>query len=106
MLPTGELLIFSVTPTDAHSTYRCRTVHHVTGDTVESSSYARLVVTGKSSQVHKSVSSNLFEWKSGNPLSILEASSEIATKLRKGKLGVNDKHVKSCLNNSKALCSN
>ncbi|XP_011880276.1 PREDICTED: Down syndrome cell adhesion molecule-like protein Dscam2 isoform X3 [Vollenhovia emeryi] len=45
MLPTGELLIFSVTPADAHSTYRCRTVHHVTGDTVESSSYARLVVT-------------------------------------------------------------
>lgn len=47
MLPTGELLVFSVTPADAHSTYRCRTVHHVTGDTVESSSYARLVVTGK-----------------------------------------------------------
>ncbi|EFN70076.1 Down syndrome cell adhesion molecule, partial [Camponotus floridanus] len=45
MLPTGELLVFSVTPADAHSTYRCRTVHHVTGDTVESSSYARLVVT-------------------------------------------------------------
>lgn len=47
MLPTGELLVFSVTSADAHSTYRCRTVHHVTGDTVESSSYARLVVTGK-----------------------------------------------------------
>ncbi|XP_066598053.1 cell adhesion molecule Dscam2-like isoform X1 [Prorops nasuta] len=45
MLPTGELLIFSVTSTDAHSTYRCRTVHHVTGDNVESSSYARLMVT-------------------------------------------------------------
>ncbi|XP_025160716.1 Down syndrome cell adhesion molecule-like protein Dscam2 isoform X1 [Harpegnathos saltator] len=45
MLPTGELLVFSVTSADAHSTYRCRTVHHVTGDTVESSSYARLVVT-------------------------------------------------------------
>ncbi|XP_067203911.1 cell adhesion molecule Dscam2-like isoform X2 [Linepithema humile] len=45
MLPTGELLIFSVTSADAHSTYRCRTVHHITGDTVESSSYARLVVT-------------------------------------------------------------
>lgn len=50
MLPTGELLVFSVSPADAHSTYRCRTVHHVTGDTVESSSYARLVVTGKFSQ--------------------------------------------------------
>ncbi|XP_048512285.1 Down syndrome cell adhesion molecule-like protein Dscam2 isoform X3 [Athalia rosae] len=45
MLPTGELLIFSVSTADAHSSYRCRTVHHVTGDTVESSSYARLVVT-------------------------------------------------------------
>ncbi|KAK2587184.1 hypothetical protein KPH14_002930 [Odynerus spinipes] len=45
MLPTGELLVFSVTSADAHSSYRCRTVHHVTGDTVESSSYARLVVT-------------------------------------------------------------
>nr|XP_050864341.1 cell adhesion molecule Dscam2-like isoform X5 [Vespula vulgaris] len=45
MLPTGELLVFSVTSADAHSSYRCRTVHHVTADTVESSSYARLVVT-------------------------------------------------------------
>ncbi|XP_046745786.1 Down syndrome cell adhesion molecule-like protein Dscam2 isoform X2 [Diprion similis] len=45
MLPTGELLIFAVSTADAHSSYRCRTVHHVTGDTVESSSYARLVVT-------------------------------------------------------------
>lgn len=47
MLPTGELLVFSVTSADSHSNYRCRTVHHVTGDTVESSSQARLVVTGK-----------------------------------------------------------
>ena len=47
MLPTGELLVFSVTSSDAQSSYRCRTVHRVTGDTVESSSYARLVVTGK-----------------------------------------------------------
>ncbi|XP_011345914.1 Down syndrome cell adhesion molecule-like protein Dscam2 isoform X3 [Ooceraea biroi] len=45
MLPTGELLVFSVTSADSHSNYRCRTVHHVTGDTVESSSQARLVVT-------------------------------------------------------------
>lgn len=50
MLPTGELLVFSVTSSDAQSSYRCRTVHRVTGDTVESSSYARLVVTGKFSQ--------------------------------------------------------
>ncbi|XP_015428966.1 PREDICTED: Down syndrome cell adhesion molecule-like protein Dscam2 [Dufourea novaeangliae] len=44
MLPTGELLVFSVTSADARSSYRCRTVHHVTGDTVESSSYARVMV--------------------------------------------------------------
>lgn len=47
MLPSGELLVFSVTSADAHASYRCRTVHHVTGSTVESSSYAHLVVTGK-----------------------------------------------------------
>ena len=47
MLPTGELLVFSVTSADAHASYRCRTVHHVTGSTVESSTYAHLVVTGK-----------------------------------------------------------
>ncbi|XP_078048429.1 cell adhesion molecule Dscam2 [Augochlora pura] len=45
MLPTGELLVFSVTSSDDRSSYRCRTVHHVTGDTVESSSFARLMVT-------------------------------------------------------------
>ncbi|XP_015126574.1 Down syndrome cell adhesion molecule-like protein Dscam2 isoform X1 [Diachasma alloeum] len=45
MLPTGELLVFSATPADTHYGYRCRTVHHVTGDTVESSSHARLIVT-------------------------------------------------------------
>ncbi|XP_017890990.1 Down syndrome cell adhesion molecule-like protein Dscam2 isoform X2 [Ceratina calcarata] len=51
MLPSGELLVFSVTTSDAQSSYRCRTVHRVTGDTVESSSYARLVVTDPHSPV-------------------------------------------------------
>ncbi|XP_015600048.1 Down syndrome cell adhesion molecule-like protein Dscam2 isoform X2 [Cephus cinctus] len=45
MLPTGELLVFAVSSADAHSSYRCRTVHHVTGDTVESSNYAHLILT-------------------------------------------------------------
>ncbi|XP_044591619.1 Down syndrome cell adhesion molecule-like protein Dscam2 isoform X3 [Cotesia glomerata] len=45
MLPTGELLIFSVTAADTHNGYRCRTVHHVTGETIESSNHARLIVT-------------------------------------------------------------
>lgn len=47
MLPTGELLVFSVTSADTHSTYRCRTVHHITGSTIESIGYAHLIVTGK-----------------------------------------------------------
>lgn len=47
MLPTGELLVFGVTPADTHYGYRCRTVHHVTGETVESSNHARLIVTGE-----------------------------------------------------------
>ncbi|KAG8038992.1 hypothetical protein G9C98_003299 [Cotesia typhae] len=45
MLPTGELLIFSVTAADTHNGYQCRTVHHVTGETIESSNHARLIVT-------------------------------------------------------------
>ncbi|XP_043281864.1 Down syndrome cell adhesion molecule-like protein Dscam2 isoform X2 [Venturia canescens] len=45
MLPTGELLIFAVNPDDKHHGYRCRTVDHVTGATVESSTLARLIVT-------------------------------------------------------------
>ncbi|XP_076675907.1 cell adhesion molecule Dscam2 isoform X2 [Andrena cerasifolii] len=51
MLPTGELLVFSVISADTHSSYRCRTVHHVTMDTVESSSFARLVLTEHRSPV-------------------------------------------------------
>ncbi|XP_071439149.1 cell adhesion molecule Dscam2-like [Hetaerina americana] len=45
MLPTGELLIYGVTPSDSRSSYRCRTVHHVTGRTVESTTQGRVVVT-------------------------------------------------------------
>lgn len=47
MLPTGELLIFAVNPDDKHHGYRCRTVDHVTGAPVESSTLARLIVTGE-----------------------------------------------------------
>ncbi|GLG93647.1 Uncharacterized protein GBIM_00999, partial [Gryllus bimaculatus] len=45
MLPSGELLVFDVTPADTHPNYGCRTVHHVTGETVESVSRGRVVVT-------------------------------------------------------------
>lgn len=47
MLPSGELLVYSVTSTDSHPTYRCRTVHHITGKTIESSTYGRIIITGK-----------------------------------------------------------
>lgn len=47
MLPSGELLVYSVTSSDSHSTYRCRTVHHITGKTVESSTHGRVIVTGE-----------------------------------------------------------
>lgn len=46
MLPSGELLVYSVTSADNHPTYRCRTVHHITGKTIESSTYGRIIVTG------------------------------------------------------------
>ncbi|KAG8238283.1 hypothetical protein J437_LFUL018191, partial [Ladona fulva] len=45
MLPSGELLIYGVSPSDSRSTYRCRTVHHVTGRTVESSTQGHVFVT-------------------------------------------------------------
>ncbi|KAK6620094.1 hypothetical protein RUM44_006494 [Polyplax serrata] len=48
MLPSGELLVYSATPSDSQPTYRCRTVHHITGKTVESSTYGRVIVTGQS----------------------------------------------------------
>ena len=47
MLPTGELLVFMVNSADKRHGYRCRTVDHVTGATVESSTVARLHVSGK-----------------------------------------------------------
>lgn len=48
MLPSGELFVYSVTSADSHQTYRCRTVNHLTGKTVESSTYGRVIITGKS----------------------------------------------------------
>ncbi|KAH0951253.1 hypothetical protein HN011_010944 [Eciton burchellii] len=93
MLPTGELLVFSVTSADSHSNYRCRTVHHVTGDTVESSSQARLVVTGKFPTAGVPTRlSDLFKWNS----EIRSASALHVTRAPKtsdeGDFGIKDYH--------------
>jgi len=89
MLPTGELLVFSVTSADSHSNYRCRTVHHVTGDTVESSSQARLVVTGKfpleCTHLCRIFSSGIRR----SEVRVLSMSREH----RKGDFGINDDHA-------------
>ncbi|CAH0767134.1 unnamed protein product [Bemisia tabaci] len=45
MLPTGELLVYTVTEADSEVSYRCRVVHRITGRTTESSSQGRIFVT-------------------------------------------------------------
>ncbi|XP_077264986.1 cell adhesion molecule Dscam2 isoform X2 [Temnothorax americanus] len=45
MLPTGELMIINITRSDAQMTYRCRTHHRLTQDTVVSSNVGRLQLT-------------------------------------------------------------
>ncbi|XP_039305816.1 Down syndrome cell adhesion molecule-like protein Dscam2 isoform X4 [Solenopsis invicta] len=45
MLPTGELMIINITRSDAQMTYRCRTHHRLTQDTVASSNVGRLQLT-------------------------------------------------------------
>ncbi|XP_020288503.1 Down syndrome cell adhesion molecule-like protein Dscam2 isoform X2 [Pseudomyrmex gracilis] len=42
MLPTGELMIINITRSDAQMTYRCRTHHRLTQETVVSSNVGRL----------------------------------------------------------------
>ncbi|XP_043500517.1 Down syndrome cell adhesion molecule-like protein Dscam2 isoform X1 [Polistes fuscatus] len=45
MLPSGELMIINITRTDAQMTYRCRTHHRLTQETVVSSSAGRPQLT-------------------------------------------------------------
>ncbi|KAH0950048.1 hypothetical protein HN011_002504 [Eciton burchellii] len=45
MLPTGELMIINITRSDAQMTYRCRTHHRLTQETVVSSNVGRLQLT-------------------------------------------------------------
>jgi len=47
MLPTGELMIINITRSDAQMTYRCRTHHRLTQETVVSSNVGRLQLTGE-----------------------------------------------------------
>ncbi|XP_011342293.1 Down syndrome cell adhesion molecule-like protein Dscam2 isoform X3 [Ooceraea biroi] len=45
MLPTGELMIINITRSDAQMTYRCRTHHRLTQETVVSSNVGRVQLT-------------------------------------------------------------
>ncbi|XP_020714029.1 Down syndrome cell adhesion molecule-like protein Dscam2 [Ceratitis capitata] len=45
MLPTGELLVYNITRTDAHKVYRCRTHHKLTQDSVVSSNMGKIQLT-------------------------------------------------------------
>ncbi|KAL0115399.1 hypothetical protein PUN28_010725 [Cardiocondyla obscurior] len=45
MLPAGELMIINITRSDAQMTYRCRTHHRLTQDTVVSSNVGRVQLT-------------------------------------------------------------
>ncbi|KAL2729070.1 Down syndrome cell adhesion molecule-like protein Dscam2 isoform X1, partial [Vespula maculifrons] len=45
MLPSGELMIINITRTDAQMTYRCRTHHRLTQETVVSSNAGRPQLT-------------------------------------------------------------
>lgn len=47
MLPTGELLVYNITRTDALKIYRCRTHHKLTQDSVVSSNVGKIQLTGK-----------------------------------------------------------
>lgn len=46
MLPTGELLVYNITRTDALKIYRCRTHHKLTQDSVVSSNVGKIQLTG------------------------------------------------------------
>lgn len=47
MLSSGELMILNITREDAERTYRCRTHHRLTQETVVSSNVGRLQLTGE-----------------------------------------------------------
>jgi hypothetical protein len=49
MLPTGELHVVSADVSDGRSSYRCRTLHKLTGRTQESATAGRIVIAGKPS---------------------------------------------------------
>lgn len=47
MLSSGELMILNITREDAERTYRCRTHHRLTQETVVSNNVGRLQLTGE-----------------------------------------------------------
>lgn len=54
MLPTGELLVYNVSRSDAAKIYRCRTHHKLTQESIVSGNVGKIQLTGKS---------NKFTWK-------------------------------------------
>ena len=46
MVPSGELLIEGATLNDTTSTFQCRTVNRLTGETLESETLARVKLQG------------------------------------------------------------
>lgn len=48
MLPSGELLIINISQSDSQATYRCRTHHRLTQETIVSNNVGRIqLMTGK-----------------------------------------------------------
>ncbi|KAG8230366.1 hypothetical protein J437_LFUL011492 [Ladona fulva] len=45
MLPSGDLYVLNASPSDGYRSYRCRTLHRLTGSTQESSTAGKIVVT-------------------------------------------------------------
>ncbi|KAK1131194.1 hypothetical protein K0M31_017482 [Melipona bicolor] len=52
MLSSGELMILNITREDAERSYRCRTHHRLTQETVVSSNVGRLQLTGECVKIH------------------------------------------------------
>jgi hypothetical protein len=48
VISNGDLYISNVGPSDAHTTYQCKTTHRLTGEIQMSTYPGRIIVTGKS----------------------------------------------------------
>lgn len=60
MLPNGDLMIINITRIDAQMTYRCRTHHRLTQETLVSPNVGRVQLTGKSIIKYKKLIKYIF----------------------------------------------